>query len=140
LAAGARPSRTAAKQGSVRLTNGCAWNAVSAFANCGHAVAHVQGSYVPQPDPRTCSKVFLYSIISSAVASSVGGTFKAESAALASALQLALKLVEEAPVSSLRDDPVGARLDDARLPQTQGPEPHGVLGFVLSPPETDLFD
>ena len=95
---------------------------------------------VPQPDPRTCSKVFFYSIISSAVASSVGGTFKAESAALASALQLALKLVEEAPVSSLRDDPVGARLDDARLPQTQGPEPHGVLGFVLPPLETDLLD
>ena len=23
------------------------WNAVSAFANCGHAVAHVRGSYVP---------------------------------------------------------------------------------------------
>ena len=23
-----------------RLTNGCAWNAVSAFANCGRAVAH----------------------------------------------------------------------------------------------------
>ena len=30
---------------------GCAWNAVSAFANCGHAVAHVRGSYVPpKPD------------------------------------------------------------------------------------------
>jgi len=29
---------------------GCAWNAVSAFANCGHAVAHVRGSYVP-PEP-----------------------------------------------------------------------------------------
>ena len=28
-----------------RLTNGCAWNAVSAFANCGRAVAHVRGSY-----------------------------------------------------------------------------------------------
>jgi hypothetical protein len=27
-----------------RLTNGCAWNAVSAFANCGRAVAHVRGS------------------------------------------------------------------------------------------------
>ena len=26
-----------------RLTNGCAWNAVSAFANCGRAVAHVRG-------------------------------------------------------------------------------------------------
>jgi hypothetical protein len=30
-----------------RLTNGCAWNAVSAFANCGRAVALVRGSYVP---------------------------------------------------------------------------------------------
>jgi hypothetical protein len=29
------------------LTNGCAWNAVSAFANTGRAVAHVRGSYVP---------------------------------------------------------------------------------------------
>ena len=32
-----------------RLTNGCAWNAVSAFANPGRAVAHVRGSYVPRP-------------------------------------------------------------------------------------------
>ena len=32
------------------MTNGCAWNAVSAFANCGHAVAHVRGSYVPCSD------------------------------------------------------------------------------------------
>src|SRR6476660_7577554 len=31
-----------------RLTNGCAWNAVSAFANCGRAVAHVRGSYGPR--------------------------------------------------------------------------------------------
>ena len=30
-----------------RLTNGCAWNAVSASANCGRAVAHVRGSYGP---------------------------------------------------------------------------------------------
>ncbi len=29
------------------LTNGCAWNAVSASANCGRAVAHVRGSYGP---------------------------------------------------------------------------------------------
>src|SRR3979490_1823548 len=48
-----------------------------------------------------------------------------------SALQLLLQLIEKAPVGSLRDDPAGARLDDARLPQTQGPEPHRVLGFVL---------
>jgi len=32
------------------LTNGCAWNAVSAFANCGRAIAHVRGSYVPLAD------------------------------------------------------------------------------------------
>jgi hypothetical protein len=30
------------------LANGCAWNAVSAFANCGRAVARVRGSYVPR--------------------------------------------------------------------------------------------
>ena len=35
---------------SARLINGCAWNAVPAFANCGRAVAHVQGSYVPISD------------------------------------------------------------------------------------------
>ena len=34
------------------------WNAVSAFANCGHAVTHVRGSYVPEalhrpPEPST---------------------------------------------------------------------------------------
>ena len=40
-----------------RLTNGCAWNAVSAFANCGRAVAYVRCSadqghhcHVPEPD------------------------------------------------------------------------------------------
>src|SRR5215475_10096832 len=57
-----------------------------------------------------------------------------------SALQLPLQLIEKAPVGSLRDDPAGARLDDSRLPQTQGPEPHRVLGFVLPPLETDLLD
>jgi predicted DNA-binding transcriptional regulator AlpA len=29
------------------VEHGCAWNAVSAFANCGRAVAHVRGSYGP---------------------------------------------------------------------------------------------
>ena len=29
------------------VDHGCAWNAVSAFANYGLAVAHVRGSYVP---------------------------------------------------------------------------------------------
>jgi hypothetical protein len=33
-----------------RLTNGSAWNAVSAFANCGRAVAKVRGSYGPMSD------------------------------------------------------------------------------------------
>src|SRR6267154_382735 len=51
--------------------------------------------------------------------------------------RLLLQLIEKAPVGSLRDDPAGAQLDDARLPQTQGPEPHRVLGFVLPPLETD---
>src|SRR5262245_32466957 len=56
-----------------------------------------------------------------------------------SALELLLQLIEKAPIGSLRDDPAGARLDYARLPQTQGPEPHRVLGFVLPPLETDLL-
>jgi hypothetical protein len=34
------------------MTNGCA---VSAFANCGHALAHVQGSYVPIAAVSRCS-------------------------------------------------------------------------------------
>jgi hypothetical protein len=33
-----------------QLTNGCAWNAMSAFAKCGRAVAHVRGSYAPISD------------------------------------------------------------------------------------------
>jgi len=82
----------------------------------------------------------LHSITSSARASRVAGTSSAESAALALALQLALELVEEAPVSSLREDLAGTRLDDTRLAETQGPEPHRVLGFVLPPPEPDLLD
>src|SRR5262245_46014063 len=65
---------------------------------------------------------------------------RALSAALALALQLALELVEDAPVSSLREDLVGARLDDTRLAETQGPEPDRVLGFVVPPPEPDLLD
>src|SRR5215471_5498971 len=81
-----------------------------------------------------------HSITSSARASSVAGTSRAESAALALALQLALELIEEAPVSSLREDLGRTRLDDARLAETQGPEPHRVLGFVLPPPEPDLLD
>ena len=38
-----------------RLTTGCAWNAVSAFANCGRAVADVRGSYVPIIDSSTAT-------------------------------------------------------------------------------------
>jgi hypothetical protein len=57
-----------------RLTNGCAWNAVSAFANCGRAVAHVRGSYVPIAAVSRCSKEHRYSITSSARASTVAGT------------------------------------------------------------------
>src|SRR5439155_22824101 len=40
-----------------RLTNGCAWDAVSAFANCGRAVAYVRGSYVPISDNQPPEKV-----------------------------------------------------------------------------------
>src|SRR5262249_22726870 len=61
----------------------------------------------------------IHSITSSARASRVAGTLRAEGAALALALQLALELVEEAPVSSLREDLGGTRLDDARLAETQ---------------------
>ena len=42
-----RESERPSQETDSRLTNGCAWNAVSAFANCGLAVAHVPGSYVP---------------------------------------------------------------------------------------------
>jgi hypothetical protein len=41
-----------------RLTNGCAWNAVSAFANPGRAVAHVRGSYVPCVDGSELARAF----------------------------------------------------------------------------------
>ena len=40
------PKRTEARFS--RLTNG--WNAVLAFANCGRAVVHIRGSYVPHSD------------------------------------------------------------------------------------------
>jgi hypothetical protein len=43
-----------------RLTNGCTWNAVSAFANCGRAVAHVRGSYVPDSDSCAAAKRSLF--------------------------------------------------------------------------------
>ena len=42
---GLAPSRSCGQVS--RLTNRYAWNAVSAFANCGRAVAHVRGRYGP---------------------------------------------------------------------------------------------
>jgi hypothetical protein len=50
------------------------WSAVSAFTNCGRAVAHVRGSYVPEPVVSNRSKTCAYSITSSARASRVGAT------------------------------------------------------------------
>jgi hypothetical protein len=38
------------KQGSVGSPTDAPWIAVSAFANCGRAVAHVRGSYGPEAD------------------------------------------------------------------------------------------
>ena len=40
------------------VTNRCAWNAVSTFANCGRAVAFVRGSYVQISDQTgTCAEL-----------------------------------------------------------------------------------
>jgi hypothetical protein len=75
------------------LTNGCAWNAVSAFANCGRAVAHVRGSYVPKAAVSNRSKAAPYSITSSAVASSDGGTVRPSIRAV-SALMTSSNLVD----------------------------------------------
>jgi hypothetical protein len=50
------------------------WDAASAFANCGRAVAHVRGSYVPTADTRSAAKQHPYSTTLSARASSAGGT------------------------------------------------------------------
>ena len=46
------------------LTNGCAWDAVAAFANCGRALAHVRGSYGPKGDFRSTTGKSSYSITS----------------------------------------------------------------------------
>ena len=46
---------------------------MSAFANCGRAVAHVRGSYVPQKLTSAPQHWERYSITSSARASSIGG-------------------------------------------------------------------
>jgi hypothetical protein len=40
-------SERGAERAALMYTDGYAWNAVSAFANCGRAVAHVQGSHGP---------------------------------------------------------------------------------------------
>src|SRR2546426_8769803 len=49
-------------------------------------------------------------------------------------LQLLLQLVKEAPVRALRNDLLRGGLDHPRLVETEGIEPHGVLGVVLAPP------
>src|SRR5207249_3239743 len=46
---------------------------------------------------------------------------------------LLLQLVEESPVSALREDFLRARLDDAHLVQAQGIEPYRVGRIVLTP-------
>jgi hypothetical protein len=48
-------------------------------------------------------------------------------------LQLALDLVEEAPVSAIGDERVGVRLDHAQLVQPQRIEAQCVLGVVIAP-------
>jgi len=40
-------------ESAINLSLPAPWNAVSAFANCGRAVAHVRGSYVPKNEPAT---------------------------------------------------------------------------------------
>src|SRR5215813_2157208 len=50
-----------------------------------------------------------------------------------SRLQLALELVEEAPVGAVGDDLLWARFDQTDLVQPQRVEAHGVLGVVLAP-------
>src|SRR5947208_14940518 len=50
-----------------------------------------------------------------------------------SGLQLPLQLIEEAPVSTLRDDPVGARSDHAGFAQPQRIESDRVLDVVQPP-------
>src|SRR5437660_4026031 len=50
-----------------------------------------------------------------------------------SSLHLAFELVEEAPIGSLGDDLLRARLDEARFVQTQGIESDRVLGVVFPP-------
>jgi hypothetical protein len=49
------------------------WNAVSAFANCGHAVAHVEGSYVRHNRTHTQQQTALFDHFVGRT-NSVGGT------------------------------------------------------------------
>src|SRR5262245_43619223 len=48
-------------------------------------------------------------------------------------LELALELVEEAPVGRLRDELVGRQLDHARVTQPQRVEAKRVVGIILAP-------
>ena len=75
------------------------------FANCGRAVVHVRGSYVPQAAVSNRSKPTLYSITSSARASSVGGPARQE----------LLDLIEECAATALPPHAVLARKLDAAL-------------------------
>src|SRR5215470_11261553 len=59
--------------------------------------------------------------------------------AMRSALQLALELVEEAPVGGLGDDLGGGGLDDAGFAQAQRIEPDRVLRVELAPPVVAHF-
>src|SRR5712672_3605462 len=58
---------------------------------------------------------------------------KSECWSSSSTLQLAFELVEESPIGTLGDDPVGVRLDHARLTQAQCVEAERVFGIVLAP-------
>src|SRR2546422_11251310 len=50
-----------------------------------------------------------------------------------SSLQLALELVEKAPIGPLRDDFVWAGLDHSGFAQPQRVEAQGILGVVIAP-------
>src|SRR6266849_321453 len=50
-----------------------------------------------------------------------------------SRLQLALELVQEAPIGAVGDDLLRARLDHAGFMQPQRVEAHGVLGVIFAP-------
>src|SRR5262245_35068267 len=56
-----------------------------------------------------------------------------------SRLQLFLQLIQEAPLSALRDDLVRRRFDDARLLKAQSVEPNGVFRVILTPARVSNF-